>query len=231
MHNPSEITRIRTAYQARIASGSFGRYSLFIPGELFMAQRREKQLLALLRRHGIASLRELKILEIGCGRGTRMLDWLRWGAQQENLYGIDIMPELIDEAKRLLPGAHFFVGSATDIELPEHSFDIVAQFTVFTSIKDASLKTQIAAKMRRLVKKDGLILWYDFRYPNPKNPDVQPVSASEVRQLFSGCQIDGQTLTLLPPLARSLTPFSLWLCTLLEYFPPLRSHYLALIKG
>ena len=230
MVDTSEISRIRGAYQKRITSGHFARYSLLIPGELFMTQRREAQLLALLRKHGISNLHELKILEIGCGRGTRLFDWVRWGANAENLYGLDLMPELIDEAKKLMPHSHFFVGSAGDVGFEDHSFDIVVQFTVFTSIKDAGLKAQIAGQMRRLIKKDGLILWYDFRYNNPKNPDVQAVKPAEVKQLFAGCHIDGRTLTLLPPLARAIAPFSRFACRLLEYFPPFRSHYLAIIK-
>ena len=45
---------------------------------------------------------------------------------------------------------------------PFHSFDLLLQSPVFTSILDQAMKERVAAEMMRVSKPGGLILWYDF---------------------------------------------------------------------
>lgn len=227
----NEIERIRKAYEGRIEKGLIGRYSLFYPGELYMLQRREEETLRLLCRQGLTDLRNRRILEIGCGRGTRLFDWLRWGAKPDGLYGIDLMEAFIGEARESLPRAHFNVASASQLPFRDGEFDIVVQSTVFSSILDAALRRAVADEMVRVAGPHGVILWYDFRYPSFRNSDVSPVSACDIKALFPGRTIAFRSLTLLPPIARRLAPLSIFACRILEkLFPPLRSHLVALIR-
>ena len=53
--------------------------------------------------------------------------------------------------------------------------------------------------MLRVVKPQGLILWYDFRYNNPRNPNVQGIGATEIRGLSPGRQVELRKVTLAPP--------------------------------
>jgi len=64
----AEEARIRNAYAKRQKDDA--RYSWFNPGHLLMIQDRERQLLALLCRYGLAPLTSKKILEIGCEQDT-----------------------------------------------------------------------------------------------------------------------------------------------------------------
>lgn len=228
--NKKETQRILDTYQKRIDGNLFDKYSLFYPGELYMLQHREEDILSMLRSAGCTDLRESRILEVGCGRGIRLADWLRWGAQQANLTGLDLMPAFIDEAKAYLPAAELIVGGGDTLPYPDNSFDIVVQQTVFTSINDNGLRQAIANEMMRTLKPGGLILWYDFRYPNPKNKDVWPVEKKAIKQLFDGCDCRVKSVTLAPPLARRVAKLSFTLCRLLERIPLLRTHYLALIR-
>jgi hypothetical protein len=84
--------------------------------------------------------------------------------------------------------------------------------------------------MLRVVKPRGVILWYDYHVNNPWNPDVRGVKKQEIRHLFPGCRVDLQRLTLAPPLARRLAPYSFLLCCLLEKIPLLCTHYLGVIR-
>src|SRR3712207_7932261 len=52
--------------------------------------------------------------------------------------------------------------------------------TVFTSVLDASMQQQMAAEMRRVVKRNGLILWYDYHVNNPWNSDVRGIKRQEI---------------------------------------------------
>lgn len=225
----TETARIRSYYEQRIEQKLFDRYSLFHPGELYMLQHREEDILKLLRKAGLNDLRQSRILEVGCGRGIRLVDWMRWGAQQKNLHGIDIMEPFIQEAEAYLPLADLKVGGGDNLPHADNSFDFVVQQTVFTSIKDPELRQSIANEMLRVVRPGGHILWYDFRYPNPRNREVRPVGRSEIGKLFPGCRTTVHSVTLAPPIARHLARASFTLCRLLETIPPLRTHYLALL--
>jgi ubiquinone/menaquinone biosynthesis C-methylase UbiE len=226
-----EIARIKSIYQGRIEKGLIERYSLFHPGELYMLHRREEETLRLLRRQGLAELRDRRILEIGCGRGTRLLDWIRWGVRPDALFGVDLIEAFIKEARSNLPRAHFSVASGNRLPFRDGEFDIVVQSTVFSSILDPALRQAVADEMVRVMSRQGAILWYDFRYPSPGNADVRPVAAAEIAALFPGRTVARHSLTLLPPLARRLAPVSVFACRALEkLFPLLRSHLLAVIR-
>jgi ubiquinone/menaquinone biosynthesis C-methylase UbiE len=197
---------------------------------MFMLQRREQAILRLLQRSGIVNLTKTRILEVGCGPGNTLADWARWGASTSNLYGIDVMEPFVKQASKLLPRAGFVVGTAERLPFPDRSFDVVTQLTMFTSILDGAMRHAAAAEMQRVLASAGVILWYDFRYPNPFNRDVRPVRLREIRALFPGWRINRVTTTLLPPLARRLARISLRACTFLDStLPPLRSHHLALL--
>jgi hypothetical protein len=88
----------------------------------------------------------------------------------------------------------------------------------------------MAAEMLRVVKPTGLILWYDYHVNNPWNKDVRGVKRREIYELFPNCQIDLERITLLPPLARALAPYSYLACYLMEKFPLLCTHYLGAIR-
>jgi hypothetical protein len=84
--------------------------------------------------------------------------------------------------------------------------------------------------MLRVVKPDGAILWYDFHVNNPRNPDVQGINNREIVRLFPNCRIDLRRITLAPPLARLLAPYSLLICYLLERLLVFNTHYLGVIR-
>jgi ubiquinone/menaquinone biosynthesis C-methylase UbiE len=225
----SELDRIRDVYLDRSRRVT-ERYSLFAPGELYMYQRREEEILRLLAKHGKADLKGSRILEIGCGRGAPLLDWCRWGAMPSSLHGVDLMEVFVQHARQLLPAAGLSVASAERLPYRDRCFDVVVQLTVFTSILSAEMRRSVAAEMCRVTNAGGLILWYDFRYPSPRNPNVRAIGRRELQELFPGWNADVRSLTLLPPITRTLARASFGLCRLLEFLPPLRSHYLAVLK-
>ena len=225
----AEEARIQAAYARR--QGDDLRYSWFSPGHLFMVQERERQILTLLKQHDFGTLKTKKILEIGCGTGYWLREFIKWGARPENIVGMDLLPGLVAEAKQLCPSAvQVQCDGASKLAFPDATFDLVLQSTVFTSILDAAMKQSIAHEMMRVVKDRGLILWYDYHVDNPWNPDVRGVKKREIRRLFPGCQIKLRRTTLAPPIVRFLTPYS-WLASyVLAKIPLFCTHYLGLIQ-
>src|ERR1700692_3031637 len=143
----TELDRIKNVYSARIRDRVIDGYTPFTPGELYMLQRREEETVRLLAAHRRTDLKGLRILEVGCGRGTPLLDWCRWGATPSMLHGIDLMEPFIREALRLLPSSNLIVGTADRLPYRDHAFQIVTQFTVFTSILSEEVRRSVAAEM------------------------------------------------------------------------------------
>jgi SAM-dependent methyltransferase len=227
VRSEAEEARIRSVYAQRQHDE---RYSWFSPGYVFAMQSLEREMLALLNPGRGRPLASLRILEVGCGTGYWLRQFVKWGARPENVAGIDLLSDRVAEARRLCPGeVTVRCGSAARLAFDDQSFDVVFQSLVFTSVRDSAMKRQIAEEMVRVTRKPGFILWYDFFLNNPGNPDVRGVGRREIRELFPRCSINLRRVGLAPPLFRAIAPHSWMLCAALEKIPLLRTHYLGVI--
>jgi ubiquinone/menaquinone biosynthesis C-methylase UbiE len=224
----NEVERIRLAYGRRHGDGVI--YSFFNPGQLFMAQQLERELIGTFRRYGFHPLSNKRILEVGCGTAWPLREFVNYGARPENLCGIDLLPTAIEEARRISPNIDFRCGNAEALPFGDESFDIVTQFTMFTSILDKGMKQNAANEMLRVLKPDGIILWYDYFVSKHSNRDVKGTGKVEIKGLFPNCMFDFRRVTLAPPIVRTIAPHSFLLCYLLDKIPFLRTHYLVVIK-
>lgn len=224
----AEEKRIQEAYARRHSTSL---YSRFNTAYLFMVQEREERYLALLSRYGCTALENKNILEIGCGTGDLLRDLIKWGARPENLFGVELIGERVSEAIHLCPkDVKILQGNAAKLRFADKMFDMVLQSTVFTSVLDSNMKRQMAAEMRRVLKRDGLIVWYDYHMNNPRNPDVKGVRLREIKALFPACEIRLERITLAPPIARRVAPYSWLACYFLSKIPWLCSHYIGIIR-
>jgi ubiquinone/menaquinone biosynthesis C-methylase UbiE len=225
----ADVERIKAEYVRRDRELA-GRYSWAQPVNRFLHCRTVCAAIAALTREGLFPFNGRSVLEVGCGTGNWLLECAQWGAELENISGIDLDAERVEQARRRLPGADIRCGNAAELPWETGSFDVVLQFTVFTSVLDRGLKERMAAEMVRVMKPQGAVLWYDFRYNNPRNPHVRGIEKREIRKLFPGHQITFHKTTLAPPLARAAVGLS-WMAALaLEAVPPLRTHYVGVIR-
>lgn len=225
-----ETRRIIQSYEKRKESVPDHRYSYFNDGSCFISQRMEWEMLKLLKKQNVNSLIEKKILEVGCGDGGVLRSFMKYGAHPDRLCGIDLLPEKIELAKRLSPNIDFKCGDASVLPYEDQTFDIVIQFTVFTSVLDSAMKNNISKDMLRVLKSGGIIIWYDFHVNNPRNPDVRGVNKKEINGLFHACDIHLKRITLAPPLVRFLAKYSYIFCSVLENIKILNTHYIGVIK-
>jgi len=225
-----EIERIRKAYEKRKNEQKNKLYTCFDKGNLFIIHQREKVLLNALENFKFSNLSEKKILDVGCGTGGILRDFIKYGAKPENLYAVDLLEGRIKIAKQLSPNIHFICRNASILPFESGYFDIVMQFTVFTSILDSTMKQRVAIEMLRVLHPSGIIIWYDYHMDNPKNPDVKGVKKKQINSLFPNCYIRLKRLTLAPPITRPIAPYSWLACYILEKIPILRTHYLGIIK-
>lgn len=226
----SETARIREAYSGRVARMTeAGAYSPANPAYLFAIQGRQRAILSGLRREGLLPLGDKDILEVGCGSGGVLQEVLSYGADPRRLSGIDLLPERLAQTRERLPHLPVSCASGTGLPYPTNSFDLLLQFTVFSSILDRGICYTVANEMRRVLRPGGAILWYDF-WINPINKQTRGIRPAEIREYFPGCRIDFDRVTLAPPLARRLVPITWFGALLLEKLRILNTHYFAIIR-
>jgi ubiquinone/menaquinone biosynthesis C-methylase UbiE len=229
--NPlDDIVRLREEYENRKQrlSGS-DVYSWHNPANLFMVQGRQRALLAALKEHGIADLSGLRILEVGCGGGGVLVEFLGFGAAPGDLFGVDLLRDRLYNAHGRLPGSHFYNADGQRLPFPSRSFDLALQFTALSSVLDPNIRQNMCREMLRVLRPSGLVVWYDF-WLNPTNPQTRGIRPEEIRGLFPGCRCEFRRITLAPPVTRRLAGVSWGLCLFLERLKFLNTHYLAVIQ-
>lgn len=227
----SELNRIRNEYNRRKSDPPLqAHYSLFNNAQLFLLQTRERLLLELLKQHQLHDLAQAVILDLGCGDGNHLLHLTHYGAGPANLFGVDLLPDRLQEAARKTSHLGLAQADGGHLPFPKGRFDLIFQFTVFSSILDTNLKRQVSSEMLRVLRARGSIVWYDFWANNPSNPHVKGISPAEIKSLFPNCIFDFHRVTLAPPLARRIVPISWLLAEMLAKIPWLLTHYLAFIR-
>jgi ubiquinone/menaquinone biosynthesis C-methylase UbiE len=226
---PDEHDAMRQRY-ARRAALPAARYAPLNPEVQARVHERQRATRVLLARHGVVDLAGLDIVEVGCGSGANLLEWLQLGAEARRLVGNELLADRLEAARERLPAAlRLHAGDAAELPFADASFDIVHQSTVFSSILDDAQQQRLAAAMWRWLRPGGAVLWYDFSVDNPRNPDVRGVPLARIRQLFPQGVIDSRRVTLAPPIGRAVVRVHPALYTVLNTMPWLRSHVLAWI--
>ncbi len=225
-----EAQKVIHRYQQRAPAGQDPRYSVLEPDVYLARQERQRALIGYLRRHASAPLDELRVLEVGCGTGANLLELICLGFSPQYLAGNELLPQRVALARRNLPQAcAVFEGDASALRFQDACFDIVYQSTVFTSLLDAGFQQRLADCMWSWVKPGGAILWYDFVYDNPANPDVRGVPLKRIRQLFPQGEIACRRVTLAPPISRRVCRIHPSVYSIFNAIPWLRTHVLCWI--
>jgi ubiquinone/menaquinone biosynthesis C-methylase UbiE len=235
----AEADRIRREYERREREIEPGLYDPARPANLWRLQERMRWSIALLRRADLLPLASRRLLEIGCGDAHWLAEMGTQGASIENMAGIDLFGQRIAKARRRFGGERedpsraapdFRIGDATRLPWPDQSFDIVLQSTVFSSILDQHVQALVAREMIRVLAPGGVVLWYDLRVNNPRNPNVRGISVRDLRRLFPNCVIRSRMISLAPPIARWLVPRSWLAAALLEAARVLNTFHIATIR-
>ncbi len=237
MNTPDEAQAVAARYARRAAHASSAgadRYSTLRPEVWQTLHERQRVLLGMFAAQGLRDVSNLRLTEVGCGGGGNLLELLRLGFAPAHLQGVELLLERHAQARQVLPAAtRLWLGNAADpaqAPIEAASQDLVLQSTVFSSLLDDAFQQQLASAMWRWLRPGGAVLWYDFTFNNPRNPDVRGVPMARVHSLFPAARIVARRVTLAPPLARVLCRLHPTLYTLFNLLPLLRTHRLAWIE-
>lgn len=227
----SDMDRLKQEYADRQQRRSTynALYSLFNPAQLYTLQHRFRDVARTLKKAGMVPLDDKRILEFGCGSGGVLLEYLSLEARPDYLHGIDYLENRVQSAAARLPALPLACADGQQLPYADATFDLVYQYTAFSSILSDEVKQRAAREILRVLKPEGAVLWYDF-WLNPKNPQTRGIRPAEIRALFPNCTYEFHRITLAPPITRRLAPLSWTLCGLLEKLRLLNTHYLVLIR-
>jgi ubiquinone/menaquinone biosynthesis C-methylase UbiE len=224
-----ERQRLIAEYDRRDREIGHDLYAPWEPGSKFMLEGRNRQAALMLHELGVFPTLGDQCLEVGFGTIGWLAELLLWGVRESDLHGIDLSESRTRKVHESLSSADLRVGDASELPWNDETFQLVIASTLFTSILDSDVRQMVADEINRVLAPGGALLWYDFAYNNPRNPNVRRVGRDELKHLFPGLSGLIKTATLAPPIARVVARRSWALANVIETIPFLRTHLLAVL--
>jgi len=121
-----------------------------------------------------------KVLDVCCGTGDQAFYYAKAGIMST---GIDSDPNMLKLArkgkrKQALSNVSFHLSDARNLPFKDNSFDY-ASISFALHEKERTVRDKIISEMKRVVKKDGALLFIDLQVPLPKNLFAYLVKAVE----------------------------------------------------
>ena len=226
----AERERIQLEYRRRAREISPDRYAGWQPSSRFMLESRNRTGARMLHSLNVFPQPGEQCLEVGFGNIGWLGELISWGLSESDLHGIELDPVRAAKAREILPAADLRIGDAVELPWEDRTFQLVVVSTLFTSILNNDVRRLIADEIVRVLAPGGTLLWYDFAYNNPSNPNVRGIGRRELKRLFPALHGQIKTVTLAPPLTRLIAPRWWRLATFLEAIPLLRTHLIAVLS-
>jgi SAM-dependent methyltransferase len=218
--------RVTTAVQKRAQSY---RGPWLDPGYMCQFQEIERAVADELQRFTGGVLAGHKVLDIGCGAGGWLCELAKWGARPSDLVGIDCLSERLAEARaKCPPKVQLVCGTAEDLRFASESFDFIMLFQSLSLMIDPGVRERVASEALRVLKADGMILIYDYRYQRPEMKGLLlPVTKQDIRRIFPNCHVQIRSIHPFPPVSRRLARVWRPAWHIFNVIPPLRTCNLA----
>lgn len=142
----------------------------------------------------IGSVKEKRVLDLGCGFGEASVQFARLGAL---VTAFDISSGMLEQARSLASrygvGIETMQGDVESLDLPDHSFDIIYAGNVLHHARIDSVMKSV----RRVLKPDGIFVSWDPLAYNPliniyrrlaaevRTPGERPISRADVALIKS----------------------------------------------
>lgn len=176
------------------------------------------------------NIKKSRILDLGCASGNFTESLLKIGIERKNITGIDCRRKSIENAISKFPKINFKLMDAKNLKFNNSSFDCIIIFTLFSSVLSFDDRLKIATEVKRVLRPNGFIIYYDLRINNPFNKNNIGINKKELFRLFPEMKIDFFEITLMPPIARNLGFGTRFLYPILTKFSFLNSHYICQLK-
>ena len=121
-----------------------------------------------------------RVLDVCCGTGDQVFHYAQKGAIAT---GVDQNPNMIElaEKNRKRQGFNhstFRLASATELPFPDGYFDC-ASISLALHEMERDERNRAVSEMKRVVKKEGVLMFIDYQVPLPKNSITYLIRAME----------------------------------------------------
>ena len=121
-----------------------------------------------------------RVLDVCCGTGDQAFYYAEAGIAAT---GIDLDPNMIklagkDKRRKTLRNVSFQIADARNLPFKDSSFDY-ASISLALHEKDRATRDITITEMRRVVKKEGALIFIDLQVPLPKNLYTYLIKAME----------------------------------------------------
>lgn len=152
---------------------------------------------------------EARVLDVGCGTGSSLLQFIKLGFLPQNLTGVDSSAERIAQAQARFPNVAFHCESAQGMSFPDSTFDVTFESTLFMMLTDEDVARRIAGEMLRVTRSGGYVMMADWRYAEPRSRDHRAMTPKRIASLFdvgaATSVVARERGALVPPLGRFLS--------------------------
>ncbi len=136
----------------------------------------------------VASIHELKLLDIGCGSG-------RLSEIQKNIAGctytgIDLSNELLELGRKQYPDVNFIHGSMLELPFKDNSFDFITAIASLQHIPSRQYQIQALQEMARVAKTSATLFMTNWNLYQ----DVMPDYFTSAKKAFGDEWEEGDTL-------------------------------------
>ena len=130
-----------------------------------------------LSREGLPDSAEASVLDVGTGTGIFAEAFRHRGVR---VTGLDANPDLLAEARRLVPGVTFTNGTAEELAFPAGSFDLVFLGLVLHETDDP---LRALSEARRVARQRVMVLEWPHPGDDRGPPLAHRLTASEIEAL------------------------------------------------
>ena len=111
-----------------------------------------------------------KVLDVCCGTGDQVFYYSKTGAMA---YGIDLDSKMInmaekDRRRKNNKNVSFQTADATKLPFEDNFFDYVS-ISLALHEKESNVRDKVISEIKRVIKKEGSIVFIDFKIPFPNN--------------------------------------------------------------
>lgn len=110
---------------------------------------------------GIDDLKNLSILEVGCGSGNTLQMLILMGASPHKVFGVDIRNDALLNARYRCPNINLIQTDGLYLPFTDNYFDIVLQTMVFMNLEIDIMRHRLSEEMTRCLRIGGYIYWWD----------------------------------------------------------------------
>ena len=150
-----------------------------------------------------------RIIDIGCGSSSDLIDLVSFGFNQKNLFGVDINKTDIDFGKKNYPLLNLSCQDASKLNFQSGFFDLTFESTLFVQLNCNDLSQSIAEEMIRITKKNGFLIIFDWRYGKPNNRKFTACNKKRIKKIFKVDQctklVTIEKGMLIPPVGRFIS--------------------------